>query len=281
MVNGFYRVYKDGQLEIESQNLITSSGKNTIKQFLAGNIPSWSGAIAIGPTSTAASLSDTKLGFESYRAQTLTKTVDPDGNIVLRAAFPQDIEVIVNEIGVYPFFNTTVSGRYQDQIISDFSEDWSGGTVDSTNTSYIGTSNIKLNSSSSSTVLSGLGIDISGYSNTDKFELLLTNLDSNSKIVTLTFSDGTNSETVTFPTVSGSGLKSVSVAIGERTITTITSITIASTDTNKDISLDALKFLNTDESGYTSSLVSRTILSESIIKYAGQELEIEYYLAGL
>lgn len=281
-LNGTYKVYLDGQLVSNSKNIITDGGKYTIKQFLAGNIPSWSGAIAIGPINSAASAADTKLGFEVDRQPTLTRTVDNSGNIVLRAAFPITLETVVREVGVYPFVNTTASGRYQDSIVTDFSESgWSAGGEDVSTTSYAGTKNVKLDSTNTSSTLSGIDIDISGYAQTDKFELLVNNLDANIKTITLTFSDGINSSTVTFPNLAAStGLQSVSVNIGATDVQRITSITLASTNTNKDISLDCLKFLNTDESGYTMNLVSRSVINE-IVKLAGQDLEIEYILAGL
>lgn len=284
MINGFYKIYIDGELQCSSKNIITNGGKTVIKQFLAGNIPSWSGGIAVGPITTAASVSDTKLYFEVDRAATLTKTVDGNGNIVLRASFPLDLQTVINEVGVYPFVSSTNSGRYQDKIITDFSEtSWTNGTSDTTS-SYVGTKNIILNSSNASSTLSNLSIDISGYAKTDKFELLVNNLDANAKTITLTYKDGTpaNDTTVTFPNLSAStGLQVVSIELGATNISTITEITMSSTGASKSISLDSLKFLNTDESGYSTSLVSRSVLGSSITKYAGQDLEIEYYLAGL
>lgn len=283
MINGFYKIYVDGELLSTSKNVITTMGKTTIKQFLAGNIPSWSGGIAIGPINSTAVVGDTKLGFEIDRAPTLTKTVDGDGNIVLRAAFPLDLVAVIYEVGVYPFANTTVSGRYQDEVITDFSESsWTGGTIDLDTLSYVGVSNIKLDGASSSATISNLSLDISGYAQTDKFELLVNNLDANEKTLTLAFSDGSTTSTVTLPTIPAVvGAHSVSVGIGQTSVSTITSITITSTGASKDVSLDCLKFLNTDESGYTTHLVSRSVLTTPIVKFAGQDLEVEYYLAGL
>lgn len=280
-LRGRYNIYLDNQI-ISSNNLITTAGKETIKQYLAGNIPSWSGAIAIGAINTAANIADTKLGFEIDRRQTLTKSINSNGEIVIRASFPLDLQARINEVGVYPFVNTTVSGRYQDAVITDFSEStWSVGGADTTVNSYVGSSNVKLDSTNTSSTLSDLNIDISGYSKTDKFELLVNNLDANAKTITLSFTDGTNTSTVTFPNLpSTTGIKSVSVDIGSTSVTNITSITLASTNTNKSVSLDCLKFLNTDQSGYTMNLVSRSIPTE-IVKLAGQDLEIEYILAGL
>lgn len=282
-LNGTYNIYLDGK-KISSKNLITTSGKEIIKQYLAGNLPSWSGSIAVGTISTAAAVGDTSLKFEVDRRPTITKGIDPNGNIVLRAAFPLDLSLRINEVGVFPFVNTTANGRYQDSIITDFSEPgWTPSLAsDTVNVSYVGSSNMKLDSTYTSATLTGLNIDISGYSSTDKFQLLVNNLDSNTKTITLTFKDGniSNNTTVTFPNIISSGLQSVEVAIGSTNITSINEIVLSSTNTNKNISLDCLKFLNADESGYALNIVSRSIPTE-VVKLAGQDLEIEYILAGL
>lgn len=280
MLKGFYKIYLNGTEVLESKNIITDGGKETIKQFLTGNIPSWSGAIAIGALDSPADVADTKLGFEIDRAHTLTKTVDGSGMIVLRTSFPLDLKAKINEIGVYPFKNTTANGKYQDSVISDFSEgSWIGGTEDSTN-SYVGSKRIILDSSHTSTELSGISIDLSGYSKSDKIELLLDNLDSNAKVIIVDFSDGLNTDTFTFY-ISSTGLQAVSQVLGDKTVSVATSITLTSFSTYKDVAFDCLKFLNADESGYATNLVSRSVTSETIIKEAGQDLEIEYYLAGL
>lgn len=281
MINGSYNLYLDGKLVSHSKNLITTSGKEVIKQYLAGNIPTWSGAIAVGSIDTATQLSDEYLMFEINRQPTITRSVDPAGNITLRASFPTDLEAVIKEVGVFPFVNTTANGRYQDALITDFSEaGWSTGTTD-TNISLVGSSNILLDSTYATRTLTGLSLDLSGYSSTDQFQILVNNPDSNTKTVKLILSDGTNTDELTFSNATSSGVQKLSVNIGTLTVGTITQISLQSTATNKSISLDCLRVVNKDESGYAMKIVSRSVLATPIEKTAGQDLEVEYSLAGL
>lgn len=282
MINGSYNLYLDGQLVAKSKNIITTSGKEIIKQYLAGNIPTWSGAIAIGAIDTTASLTDEYLKFEILRQATLTKSVDPSGNIVLRAAFPTELVCTIKEVGVFPFTATTANGRYQDATIFDFSEStWSSGSSDLT-VSSVGSSNIKLDSVTNTRTISNLNLDLSGYSPTDQLNLLVNNLDADAKTIKITLATDAGNTELTFPNLSASaGLQSVSVALGTIITDTVTGITMSSTGTNKSVSLDCLRIVNKDESGYAMKIVSRSVLATPITKSSGQDLEIEYSLAGL
>lgn len=282
MINGSYNIYLNKQLVAQSKNIITTSGKEIIKQYLAGNIPTWSGSIAVGAIDTTATLSDEYLKFEILRQATLTRSVDPSGNITLRASFPTELACTIKEVGVFPFTATTANGRYQDAIVFDFSEaGWSAGSSDST-TSAVGASNIKLDSSTSSRSISNLNLDISGYSPTDEFQLLVNNLDVNAKTIKITLTTDSGNTELTFPNLSASaGLQSVSVALGTIITDTVTQIAMSSTGSNKSVSLDCLRIINKDESGYAMKIVSRSVLATPITKSSGQDLEIEYSLAGL
>jgi hypothetical protein len=63
MLNGKYRIYKNGKLVIESNNAITEFGKDSIVKYLANAIPAWADSIAVGagPVSTVASTTSTAL----------------------------------------------------------------------------------------------------------------------------------------------------------------------------------------------------------------------------
>jgi len=138
---GRYRIILDGNIVSESDNMITDGGKITIKQFLVGNISTWASAIAVGAMNTSVSAADTKLGFEYARESISSKSLDKDGNIIIRAEFPTGQQGIIREVGLYPFISTTSTGKYQDDIITDFTETtWSSGSIDTTNMS-IGASN--------------------------------------------------------------------------------------------------------------------------------------------
>jgi hypothetical protein len=70
MINGSYRIFKDGELVAENSNIITNFGKDSIMKYLTGSIPDWCGAIAIGAGIVTPTATDLRLGFEFSRATT-------------------------------------------------------------------------------------------------------------------------------------------------------------------------------------------------------------------
>jgi len=71
---GVYRVYKDGEMISESNNLITSNGKDVIHQYMAGIIQDWASSIAVGAYDTAATINDYKLKYEISRFGITTRS---------------------------------------------------------------------------------------------------------------------------------------------------------------------------------------------------------------
>lgn len=270
---GSYNIYVDGELVSSSKNVITTTGVQTIKRYLAGSILDWCGGMAVGAINTTAATSDLKLGFEIERQPTIFRSLDADGNIIVKAAFSTTLEAVIREVGIYPFPYTASDKVYQDDIITDFSAGSASGN------SSVGSKNVALSTGTPAYTETGLSIDISGYAPTDRFQLLVYNSDANAKTVQLKISNGVTEYTVgNFSITAGVGFKSVELAIGNSTITSITQVTLTSTAANKALELDCLKFLNTDQTDYISGIVSRSIPATPITKLAGQELEVEYKL---
>lgn len=73
-MHGVYRVYKNGDMISESNNLITSNGKDVIHQYMAGIIKDWASSIAIGAYNTAATINDYKLNYEISRFGITTRS---------------------------------------------------------------------------------------------------------------------------------------------------------------------------------------------------------------
>lgn len=273
-IQGSYRFLLDGEEVANSKNIITTTGKETIKRFLAGNIVDWCGGMSIGCMSTAANISDTALGFEIDREKITFRSFN-NNKIIIKASFPNSLNAIIREVGIFPTSSTTSDNQFQDVIISDFS----GEAASTTTNSSVGTGNIALSAGTTSFTKTGLNLDISGYSTVDKIQLLAYNPDANAKTLTIDLSDGTTIYTLTLPNLAASsGYQVVSVALGTPTITKITQFTINVTSTSKSVELDCLKFLNTDQVNYISGVVSRSIPASPIIKKAGQDLEVEYTL---
>jgi hypothetical protein len=73
-MHGIYRVYKNNEIISESNNLITSNGKDVIHQYMAGIIEDWASSIAIGAYNTAATINDYKLNYEISRFGITTRS---------------------------------------------------------------------------------------------------------------------------------------------------------------------------------------------------------------
>jgi hypothetical protein len=73
-MHGIYRVYKNDEMISESNNLITSNGKDVIHQYMAGIIEDWASSIAVGAYNTAATINDYKLNYEISRFAITTRS---------------------------------------------------------------------------------------------------------------------------------------------------------------------------------------------------------------
>ena len=288
MVNlsGSYKFYLDGELVLEKENLITTVGKSVIRKYLAGTYPDWAYAIGIGvgtgSTTTAASVSDVKLQYEIERQPVIyrsTYTSGSDELILLKAQFSNSLVASIKEVGVFPSVTTSLEGLYNDRVITDFSEtDWS---VTPTTGGIIGTSNIQLTSTVTSATLSNLSFPLDGYSPADKLSLLVTNGDVAAKTITIamTGTNGTKSYTFSVGNTATTQIIDVLFDTGAKSLGTLTSMTVSCTQTTgQTLSLDALKIVNYDEYGPAADMVSRSVLGTTLVKTAGQELEIEYSL---
>ena len=67
MIKGTYIFYENGKEILRKSNVITKFGKRFLTNFIAGNILNSNKDMAFGIDSTAASVDDTRLGFEFYR----------------------------------------------------------------------------------------------------------------------------------------------------------------------------------------------------------------------
>lgn len=77
MITGKYRLFKNNEEVFESENIITSLGKDLLLKYLSGTISSWGDSLAVGcgyDGSTAASSSDSTLKFEMSRSSVNLKS---------------------------------------------------------------------------------------------------------------------------------------------------------------------------------------------------------------
>ncbi len=213
-MKGTYSFYVDGEKVGESENVVTTAGKNVILRYLAGMVPNFAKAISLGTyNNVAASASDTDMGFEYVRSEVTLGSVDlTDVNhdyLVFKTTFPTELAMNVKEIGLFSFYTNPASGQYTGRVLSTFDdgEIWTTDAntnaatftaLTSTSLNAIGDSSmVVINDTDGSTdtyTLDFANVDLSGYSATDTLGLAIGTYSSRVTGVTLTLidSDGTS-----------------------------------------------------------------------------------------
>lgn len=286
---GQYRIYKNGELVVVTNNLITTAGKKIILRYLAGETGSWGGAIAVGSNSTAASASDTKLKSEFGRGSVSLVASDVvNSRLTFKAELSMDVVGYIYEIGLYPFIVNS-SAEYDSKMLISFDtnlDEIVGGVTDSTNY-RVGTSSYSVTADASSTAtatVSSLGLDFSGYSNNDVFSLSYFINSNISQISIRLKTDSTNYYSANVNPTNVAGYytkdiaKSVFVATGSPDWSSISSldfIITANSSGSATVQLDAFRV--DDEDTYVDyGLVSRAIVAGGKFKGPNDQLDIEY-----
>ena len=303
MLKGTYIFYQDGKEIYRSENVITKFGKRFLANYIAGNETFASKSMAFGVDSTAATDLDTRLGFEFYRTPVLFGSTDiqtVSGNtsysVVYKSTIPQDVSGVIKEVGIYPEFRQTL-GSFDSKFLLDFEDN-----LDWTNTPSLVTSNATVGASL--LVMSSTGaaareyktnidsLDISGYSVNDTIRLSYYKYDTSlSNIIIRFYSSDTAYYQVTVSPASGTGNKITSdILIGTLLSgatnpspdpTSITKIGIVITPTsgnNTSVGMDALRVNDEDTFDAKFGLISRSVLSSTLTKLAGRQVDVEYRL---
>ena len=117
MMQGIYRIYKDGKLVAEKENQMTGAGRAIVLKALMGLIPSIGGNIQVGISSVANGTSpnstnsdglitDTRLGFSVSSIPVRLAFLDNSGNydaMVFRGTIPSTADAFtIHELGIFP-----------------------------------------------------------------------------------------------------------------------------------------------------------------------------------
>jgi hypothetical protein len=314
MIKGTYVFYENGKEIARKCNVITKFGKRFITNFIAGNIVSSSKDMAFGIDTAAASVNDTRLGFEFYRLPVLFGSTDIQtstaGNppvttttysVVYKTTIPQDVVGEIYEVGLYPSTRSSIN-NFDSKFITDFDSvtDWEDSSQINpltTSSNYrIGGNLLRMSASSNSskeykaTIPS---INMSGYSTLDTLRLAYYKEDANlSSIKIRLYSDASSYYEVTVTPSAGTGYKisdeiSISTLLAGATspapdITNINQVGIVITATsggNTVAGLDGLRINDEDTFDPGFGLISRSSDSVPIIsKVAGRQVDVEYRL---
>ena len=309
MIHGEYVFLQDG-IEIgRSKNILTKYGKRYITEYLAGQSTNPLKDIAIGISTTAATVNDTQLGFEFYKSRVTLSSPDIQTSaltglttygVVYKATLPPEISGTINEIGLYPSV-TLGSTDYSSRSISNFESgqywlDDAGLAVETVSTPIplIGTYYIPITATSSSLKKYSydLNLDLSGYSPNDSMTLAYNQNDTNlDYIFVRAYSSsidyyeirflGDVSEGNKIKSLTLNNLYSSSYGSGTPENTSITRISVgvkAKSSGSSTVLMDGLRINDEDSFRSDYGLISRSVLSSPITKSLGRQMDIEYRL---
>lgn len=272
--------------------MITTQGKLIIQRYMAGQVNSIGGTIAVGLGASAEALADRKLTYEFERATVNVTSVDfINQRIIYKTTLPQETVGTIYEIGLYSGLMSSTPYTSSNLLSFDsLIESWTAGTYGSNNVRY-GADNLRLTAAASATtvtVLDPVAFDLSGYSTVDQFSMAL-NADANTASVRVrlrgldptSYYEYTNSAlatgyniftwtksnmTLTGTTVTWASISSVEIAVTAK----------AAGTTNVD--LDGMRIEDLDTPATDSVLVARKVLVTPQIKTGVSPMDVEYAL---
>lgn len=295
-MKGVFRLYQDGVLVAEKENVVTTAGKKLIQRYLAGQSASLGEAIALGVSgSPSAAVGDVRLNFEIARVPVALKNADFSGGvIVFKGTLPQEDVYTVYEMGLWSQYSDALAAGFASSVLTKFNtavEAWSNVTADTTNTRASGQA-AKVTVGSGATVSvrnSDVSLDLSGYSGNDLFSVAFYKPDNNIASVTFVFEDQTTGGNFKSAAQTISGLpvgynvvqvaKSTMVQTGTISWASINKfgMDVTATATGSFISLDSIRVEDTDTINQDYALVSHTTNATALAtKTSVAPMDVEY-----
>lgn len=283
-VTGKYRIYEDGVLVSEQENLLTTYGKREILKMIAGRASQIS-RIGVGVMGTAANVADLTLTMPLADADVNFITPIFNGatsKIVYKCRLPENVSGKIYELATYN------SPEINEPVLTNFS------TVDSPGVTIAG----PLGGGSADIRMSSAGINLSSGAltasitkpmsagsllSTDKIALAMSTATASVAMsVKFTDIDG-KTATATFTTAAG-GYQVVSRLASAFTIapsgatfdwSNISNVLVTHPGGGSTVTLDGLAVLSEQQSG---SILSHAIYSTPVEKRLSVRYDIEYEL---
>lgn len=295
-MKGVFRLYQDGVLVAEKENVVTTAGKRLIQRYLAGQSASLGEAIALGVSgSPSAVVGDVRLNFEIARVPVALKNADFSGGvIVFKGTLPQEDVYTIYEMGLWSQYSDALAAGFSSSVLTKFNtavEAWSNVTADTTN-ARASAQAAKVTVAASQTVSarnSDVNLDLSGYSGNDLFSLAFYKPDNNIASIKFVFEDQTTGGNFKSAAVTVSSLpvgynvvqvaKSTMVQTGTISWASINKfgIDVTATATGSNISLDSIRVEDTDTINLDYALVSHTTNATALAtKTSVAPMDVEY-----
>jgi len=254
----------------------------------------------------AASENDTRLGFEFYRmpidiysTDIQTQESSTSYAVIYKATIPQEISLIISEVGIFPA-NRTSRNNFDSKFISNFSDNFAWLSNVQSNPEFstvgarIGDNVITFTSGSGvlRTYSSDIpNIDLSGYSANDTVSFAYYKNDNNLIKIRIKFHSTTSDYfwadivpqsgigyKIT-PDISMATFFNNQVGVPDKTNIDFVSIEIHPTTGNTtSIGADGLRVNDEDTFDPTYGLVSRATFETPLVKYTGRTVSVEYRL---
>lgn len=277
--------------------MLTSEGKNHIRRYLAGWVPSIAQSVAYGIGPKAEASGDTYLQFEVDRADVVLTTYDFVNNkLIFKAEIPSEFAGTIYEVGLFSIPVNQLAGAYGSRLIASFdseSEPWTTGGSPATFT----TANTRLGldslshtpalSTTTTSQLTELVLDFSGNSGSDKFLFAFNVGNAFTSNVQFRFmTDLSNYYTFSLGAQT-SGYKVTEAAKSSATVTgtptwaNITTLQVLTTSTSggaSAVNYDGIRLEDTDTINPEYVMVSRELLGSPFLKEDGKVQECEFTL---
>lgn len=285
--------------------MITLFGKRFLTNFIAGNINSLSKDLVFGIDNTAATQTDTRLGFEFYRIPVEFGGTDiySDENgikyfVIYKTYIPEDVVGKIKEIGLYPSKRIS-QNNFDSKFISDFTnqfewEDSDGFNPDLSETgALIGPDTLVMQSGTGTENTYTCTInetDFSGYSVNDTIKLSYYKQDNNLEKIKIRFyssdvafyeleiidNSGTGNKISDDIFISSllAGANSENPDISK--INKIGITLVPKTGLKTYVNMDGLRINDEDSFDPSYGIIARTVLSTPLEKISGRRVSIEY-----
>lgn len=306
---GEYRFYEDGLEVYRSKNVLTKFGKRYLTQYLAGQATTNNKDIAVGIGSSTASQNNTGLDFEFYRSQVNIASVDIQTSpitglstygVVYKTTLPVDVSGIISEVGLFPSV-TLGSTDYASKSISSFSDyqqwkndDGSYSTSVVSPTPRIGANYISLTAPASTVkqYSADIEIDVTGYSPNDSLTIAYVQSDLNLDYVFVRmYSSSTDYYEIRYSgdlqignkikQLNLNNLYSSGFGSGTPDNSSIIKVSVgakAKSSGSANVLFDGIRINDEDSFRSDYGLISRSVLTDTITKSIGRQMDIEYRL---
>lgn len=275
--------------------MITNDGKLLIKRYLMGAESAIARSLALGVATNAEASTDTSLGFEVIRGDIYLVSYDFNlDRLVFKATIPSEFAGIVYETALFTLQSNDLANGYPSRALATFdsdTEDWSNATFTAT-AARIGADALvhtPATSTSVTSALTNLALDLSGYSNSDQMRFAYNVGNANATLIRFRFmTDASNYYDFTMASPGTAGYKTTSVNKSTATVTgapnwgNITEIDVTTTSGAggaASVTFDGIRIEDVDTQNTSYVCVARELLAAPFTKVAGTSLDIEFSLA--